>query len=125
MSVFSANVVVKLYRMTGFDLYGQSTYSAAVSVAVNVIKFDDLIAPTPIRDAASASHGRAEEQIAKAATLLFPPNFKISFEDRVDVYGAAMQVIGVWPRYDLFGAMDHVQVSLRRFQIETPQYTGT
>ena len=72
---------------------------------------------TSIRADSSASKGQATE-ITALARILFLPNENIGPRDKVAVSGYELEVESVYPRHDVNGQLDHLQVDLKRWASE-------
>jgi hypothetical protein len=93
------------------DVFGQLNYAPPVSVPCTVIKLDVKAAKTPIRSDASASHGASEETVI-IGKILFPAGTQIDANDKFEILGVAVRVVGVQPRNDIFGDPEHVEVDV-------------
>lgn len=69
---------------------------------------------TSVRTDSSASRASAREKQARAR-LLFPKTSTIATGDRVELQNLKLRVIGVFPRHNLQGELDHYQVDLERW----------
>lgn len=91
------------------DVFGQITYTDPVEVRCCIISLDTKTLKTPIRADASASRG-ASEDLVVVAKILFSPDTGIAQEDRFEIAGVMLRVIGIRPRNDIFGTPDHIEV---------------
>lgn len=98
------------------DIRGERTYILARSVTpCAVVSLDLLIDKTSVRADSSGSRGRAEEEQGDAL-LLFPAYVSIDENDIVEVDGAVLEVISVFPRRSVLGVLDHFEIKARRSQ---------
>jgi hypothetical protein len=112
--MFLPNQSCKLYRRTDKqDVYGNYSYKAPVTVPCTVTLMDLNVKKTSVRADSSASRGRAEEEIG-LARLLFPASTVVNEGDVVSVDGEVLEVIRLFPRRDVLGRPDHLQVDFRR-----------
>lgn len=114
MALFIPRTQAYWTRAGSLDQYGQTVPGTRTPVKVGVVKFIDEVIQTPLRMEMSASHGRLDEDIAKAVVLLFPATCTIVAGDMVEIFGINLAVIGVWPQQDILGRLQHKRVSLTR-----------
>lgn len=113
MARFFGTTKVSVFSEPKTDQYGQAVLPLPRSTKVSVIKFFDQVIQTPLRMEMSASHGRLEEDVAEVIVLV-DPEFSIQQNDIMDLFDTRLQVTNVWPRQDVFGVIDHIQVGLKR-----------
>jgi len=94
------------------DDYGQQLFSAPINSLCNVVKLETTSNATSVRTDASGSGGHAKE-INAASRLLFKPETEIGENDRVEISGVSLKVIGIQIRFGVFQPKpDHLQVDL-------------
>ena len=111
MTLFMTNNTGMLSRRGAQDIYSQFTYAAPVRTACCVVKLADLAKKTSVRTDQSGSRGSAEEDTV-SAMILFPPSVRIRKDDQFEIAGMKLRVIGVQPRFDVFGGYDHDETTL-------------
>lgn len=112
MQIAVCNVPATLYRSAGYNRHSETVYGAGLPVKCAVVHFLPKAVASPIRSEASATHGRVEQD-TNSAQLLFPPTLAIQQDDRVDLFGVSLVVLGVTPVTDTFGNVDHQNVVLQ------------
>jgi hypothetical protein len=117
MTVFVPNVTAQYFRQTGYSAFGEQMFADPVTVKIAIIKFTVLATPTPIRSEASASHGKADEMLAKEGKILVQNTVSPQIDDRLFINGENFRVTGFFPRFDIFGHHDHTEVFLRKTEI--------
>lgn len=65
---------------------------------------------TPVRTDTSASRGNAKELISDAIILLGPRS-KVAIGYVIKVEGYKLRVVGIQPRFDISGRLDHHEVN--------------
>ena len=112
--MFIPNSHCLLYRRgAGKDVYNNYAFAAPISVPCTVVTVDVKVAKTSVRADSSASRGRAEEEIG-LTRILFNPNIGIKDYDIVEVDGQVAEAIRIFPRRNVLGVIDHIQVDFRR-----------
>lgn len=115
--MFQPNTRCELRRRSATtDRRGEYTYSAPVSVPCAVVKLDLATQKTSVRADSSGSRGKAMEEGGNAV-LLFPTYVAIAEADIVEVDGEVIEVIGIFPRRDVLGRLDHKEVHLVESQL--------
>lgn len=109
--MFTPNTTCQWLKKTSRrTLTGKDQYEPARPVPCGIVRLDANVAPTTVRSDSSASRGAATQTVA-AAKLLFPPRFAISNGDVLIVRGVKIEVVGVQPRLDVIGKLDHNEVT--------------
>lgn len=112
--MFLPNSSCELYRRNSTpDVYNAYSFQAGVTVRCSIVTLDVKVAKTSVRADTSASKGRAEEEIG-LTRILFPANTEINEYDIVVVDGQVAEVIRIFPRRNVLGRVDHLQVDFRR-----------
>lgn len=115
MPVFKGVIPIEVRSPAGFDMYGQPTLGIARDTLVKVIKFEDTAEQTSLGSEESASRAKLDEKTTQVEILTYP-NFSLSTNDIVTLFGVTLVVRGVFPRYSLRGEHQHNKVSLVRKQ---------
>jgi hypothetical protein len=115
--MFLPNTRCKLYRRSDTtDRRGEYTYAPFVSVPCSVIDLALKLDKTNVRADSSGSRGKATEEQG-LGRILFPTYVTIKEGDIVEAEDEAMEVIGVYPRRDVLGKLDHKDVTLTKAQL--------
>jgi hypothetical protein len=109
MALFRPNLDCVVRRKASTNVYGEETLSDPVTVRCAVIQLKIITEKSSVRADSSASRGAAREYIGEAK-LLFLPDDAPGTDDRIDVSGFKLHVIGSFPRHSLDGVLDHVEV---------------
>lgn len=97
------------------DVFGKKNFLKPMKVRCAVILYDVKSQKTSVRADTSASRGQAQE-IEGLAKFLFPKTLKIKVEDRVIKDNFVLDVIEVFPRYNVLGVLDHYEVDLKKVE---------
>jgi hypothetical protein len=113
--MFLPNTSCTLHSRTDTqDIYGTYTFlPPKLKVPCGVTQMDLVVKKTSVRADSSASRGRAEEEIG-LARLLFSKTVVIREGDVVEILGQVIEVSRIFPRLDILGQLDHVQVDFRK-----------
>lgn len=107
------SVPASITPLTGdFDASGDRLLGQPFNTFVAVLGLTLSATPTNLGSSTSglsASRGSAWENSA-STRFLFYPNVSINIGDRIDVAGMTLRVASVFPRYDIDGVLDHLQV---------------
>jgi hypothetical protein len=124
MPALGLNTRGYLYKVIGRDQADDPTYAAPVATNIAIVMTKDFVQQTPIRSEASASHGRADEDMGPV-TILMAAIPVPSVGDRVDFTGMSSEVISVTARQDNFGRLNHYEVMVRALYVTgaTSAYT--
>jgi hypothetical protein len=106
-----------LSRKVGNTRRGEPLYGEPVSVRVDVIHLTKGDAKTSVRTDSSASRGNAEEEVA-SAKILFQVSARPVPGDRFVIDGVPLEIVGVEPRRDVFGKLDHYEAVLTLYAID-------
>lgn len=103
------NITCNVTKRLGTDVYGQEQMGTAVVTKCAIVKLLSAKMKTSVRADSSASRGNADEVVADAR-LLFLPQTDVAEGDEVNVAGFRLKVVGIFPRYNMPGKLDHWQV---------------
>ncbi len=104
---------LKYPRSDTQDVYSNYSYGPAVRMACSVTALDLKVSTTSVRADSSASRGRAEEEIG-SARILFPKTAIIREGDIVQVEDEYIECTRIFPRRNVLGRIDHIQVDFRK-----------
>lgn len=106
------NIDVVVTKRGGHDMYGQEMPGREIKSRCSIVKLLSGMERTSVRTDSSASKGSAHESVSDAV-LLFPPDIDIEFGDKVTlaVTNTHLKIIGIFPRHDVVGRLDHLQVT--------------
>jgi len=93
----------------GYDVHGQPLAGARVQTKCAPVRLMSGTEKTSVRADSSASRGNADEVVSDAR-LLFMTSAVINFGDKLEVAGTTLKVAGIFPRHDVNGVLDHLQV---------------
>jgi hypothetical protein len=108
--VFVPNTTGVLSRRQVTDLYAQESYAAPLTVPCAIVTLMTKVKTTPVRADYSATRGNAEETVS-SSRILFPPSVQIEAEDKFTISGIDLRVTEIIERRDVWGAIDHFDVS--------------
>lgn len=112
--MFIPNATCQFYQRTGKrDVFSNHSYYPAVATPCSVVTLDLKVTKTPLREGASGTRGRAEEEVG-LIRLLFLPNCPIAEGDLVQVENQIGEAIRLFPRRNILGKIDHIQVDFRK-----------
>jgi hypothetical protein len=97
---------------SGYDASGERVFGTDFTTNVAVIGLTQGTAPTNLGSSTSglsASRGSAWENSALARFLLYP-DVDINIGDRMAVAGMDLRISARFPRFDIDGNLDHIQV---------------
>lgn len=98
-------------KVMGHDRFGRSGFSDPIPFGLSVIKLDTTVQPTSIRTDKSGSKSFADEPTVSARILsdtLLPHDAVVS----IGLVAERYRVMGVFPRYDMDGRVNHYQIDL-------------
>jgi len=79
-----------------------------------VVHLIGQVAKSSVRTDQSGSRGNAEEKTDQAV-ILFPIGVSIKTDDKFEIAGETLRVVGIEQRFDVIGRLDHYEVTLERF----------
>lgn len=102
-----------IYPLTGgYDASGEKLLGAGVETLVGIVGFTLGIRPTNIGTSSagiSASRGSAWEHAGSFRFLLLP-GVTVGIGDKLVSEGMEMRVVAKFPRFDVTGQLDHIQI---------------
>jgi hypothetical protein len=113
--VLLPNTTGSLSRKLAKDVYAQLSYAAPVTVPCSIVHLTTKAIKTPVRADSSATRGNAEEEVS-VSKILFPTTVTIGYDDKFEIGGVALRVIGVEQRRDVLGNLDHFEVDFGFWQ---------
>ena len=111
MALFKPNLDCLLRERTGTNVYGEETLGQAVKSRCSIIQLKIQSLKSSVRADSSATRGSAREVTAEG-TLLFPTTSPVKLDDQVEVAGYKLRVVSVFPRHNLQGVFDHLEVEV-------------
>lgn len=110
--MFIPNQVCEIYSPSDeMNLYGESVGEVRRIEKCAIVKLTVGGEKTSVRADSSASRGAAREIVADAR-LLMMPNSKVEIGDRVVLLGQSLRVLDIFPRHNITGRLEHLQVDL-------------
>lgn len=100
---------VEVWYKSGDDVYAQPIYTQRASEKMSPVKLDFQMRPTSVRTDAAASKARAQESNANVILLALPTS-KVELNDKLVVFGHAVRVQNMHPRYTVTGQFDHIEL---------------
>lgn len=113
--MFQPNLDCTIQRSGAVDLYGNNALLPAVHSRCSVVKLLQREVNVTVRADSSASRGFAQE-IVVDSVLLFLPSTEIKINDVVTVFGVSVIIVGLFPRHDVRGRLDHLQAEGMRWK---------
>lgn len=105
------NQVCYLIKSAGNDVYGQPKPGVRSKERCSIVKMPTVDVKSSIRADSSASRGTAHE-LQTNGTVLLTSVTKALMHDILEIRGQQMKIIGVQPRWDATGALDHIEVTV-------------
>lgn len=109
--MFTPNLVGNLYRSTGFDSYGRSSFSDFVLCPFASVTLKKTSQKTSVRADSSASRGAADE-IVSNARILVPGYIVIEVGDEFEFQTTRYRIVSKHVRRSVFGRVDHIECDL-------------
>ena len=109
MPVFNMGVKCTVYKRRGNDVYGQPLYAPGVPTKVGVVKMQEKRIHSTVRSDSSGTRGHAEEATADVIVLM-SKKLSLGINDKIEFEFITTRVMGIMPRYDVLGRLDHFQV---------------
>lgn len=109
--IFRPNTPCMIYGKEEFDVYGKPVESQGRKSKCSVVRISSAKKETSIRSDASASRGRADEQVFGSILLMLPKE-EIQIDNKVEVNGFTLKVVSVMPRYNVAGRLEHQEIGL-------------
>ena len=104
-----ATLWITCQTTSGHDAFGQPVLGPTWKEKVAPVKILFGSQHTTVRTDSSASHGNAYEVVADVV-FLAKANSNISMNDTLTIHGNKVSVTGLHPRYQVTGALDHVEI---------------
>ncbi|MCG5512856.1 hypothetical protein [Ectothiorhodospira shaposhnikovii] len=109
--MFTPTAFCKVTRiLPDYDEFGQNRFGVTRTSRCGVVKLSVGQTKTSVRADSSASRGAAREEVADAV-LLFRHQEQISLGDKIEVAGVTLRTTGIVIRHDVYGRIDHLEVS--------------
>lgn len=108
--MFRPNQTCMLQLSNGHDIYGQPRPATRVPERCAIVKLIRSNSKTSVRADSSASRANAEEVQVQSIILLSPAT-RAKINDVMEVAGVHLKIEGCFPRHDVQGRLDHVEVS--------------
>lgn len=112
ISAFTPALSGMLYQRVGFTVDGTPNFGSGSEIRYSPVTLRQNIEPTSIRTDKAASKSRADESTLDARILVsqrsvVEPDNELKLQD-----GLRYRAVGVFPRHDMNGDLDHYQVDL-------------
>lgn len=91
------------------DVYGQPTPSTYVEEGCTIVSMMINNTKSTVRADSSASRGSAMELESKSV-LLLTAETQATVDDVIEIDGYKLRIMGMFPRHDIRGKLDHYQV---------------
>lgn len=116
--MFLPNNRCRVYRRsTTTDRRGEYAYAKPPeNVACSVVSLGLKLEKTSVRADSSGSRGKALEEQG-LAQILFPTYVTVREGDIIEAEGEGLEVIGIYPRRNVLGRLDHYDVTLTKAQL--------
>lgn len=109
MALFRPNLDCLVRSRSGANVYGEETLGEARKARCAIVELHMRVVRSSVRADSSASRGSAREHEGEAR-LLFPTTVELNLDDQVEVAGYQLRVVGIFPRHNLQGVLDHMEV---------------
>ena len=107
------NVLATITPLMGsYDASGERILGTPFTTTVAIVGLTQSTAPTNLGSSTSglsASRGSAWENAASTRFLLYP-DVTINIGDRLTVAGMDLRISSRFPRFDIDGVLDHIQI---------------
>jgi hypothetical protein len=107
--MFKPNQRCRIQLSGGNDVYGQPKPGVFVSEGCSIVKLMIVNQKSSVRADSSASRGNARELQADCV-LLMTVATKAKVDDIIQIAGAKFKISGRFPRHDVNGRLDHVEI---------------
>lgn len=105
---FIPNLNCFLYKRTGFNEFGEPSFSKGVLTRCAIVKLIGADEKTTVRSDVAASKSHAIDDTVEAK-ILFKSNCTIEKGDKVEVLGYTIQITKKHPRLNIYGKLDHYE----------------
>lgn len=106
--MFIPNITGLISSPLPTNVYGESSYGPARVIACAVVHLTKSQQKTSVRTDSTASRGEARENIS-VTKILFPSTETVAINDRLEINGQILRIIGVETRYHVLGNIDHYE----------------
>ena len=110
MAILNANGT--LYRLSGRDIYGRSSYEPGVDIRLSVINLDVGAIKTSVRADSSASRGSSDETVLLRGRIIVGPDLEVERGDKLDFDGEVYVIEAIHRRRSVAGIVDHQELGL-------------
>ena len=100
-----------LYKVDGYTIDGAVNLADPVEVGISPVYLRSGIQQTSIRTDKSGTQSHAEESVSDAR-ILMSPNEDLDYGDIMEVFGLKYRINIIFPRYEMTGDLNHLQVDL-------------
>lgn len=107
--MFKPNQKCRIQLSAGNDVYGQPKPGVLVTEGCSIVRLMIRNEKSSVRADSSASRGNARELQADAVILL-TTSTKAKIDDVIEIGGAKFKISGSFPRHDVNGRLDHIEV---------------
>lgn len=109
--MFRANTFCQLQPRKGFDEYGDPSFGPSNRIKCAVVRLARSSTPSSVRADSSGTRGKAD-QLESDAVILMPPTAEPPMGAKVTILGITLEIVGMQPRLNIMGRLDHYEVSL-------------
>lgn len=109
MKLFKPNLNCYISKNIGTNVYGEEQLNPPIKERCAIVKLKVSIESSSVRADASASKGAAREFHVEAK-ILFPVNTAVVFDDQIIVAEHKLRVVGIFPRHNINGVLDHYEI---------------
>lgn len=109
---FTPNLVGKLRRKTGNNIYGQSVLADEIDCPFAVVNAKRQSEKTSVRADSSASRGMADEITTGLGCILVPKTQEIDIGDEFAFDGDTYTITSKHVRRSVFGMIDHFECDI-------------
>lgn len=111
MPLFKPNQDCLLRRRVERNVYAEEVLGPPIKTRCTIVSLDVRIESSSLRADTSATKGNAREMIAEGKVLL-PPDALARVNDQLEVDGFKLRIVGLLPRRDIAGNLDHLQATV-------------
>lgn len=99
----------KLWKRAGSNRYAEPVFAAMPDELCAPVRLSFSQTHTTVRTDSAASKGHAMEQVA-TVVILVKPGTQAGIDDKLEILGQPLRVIGWHPRFTVRGVLDHVEL---------------
>jgi len=107
--MFIPNTTCLLIKEGQKDRYGVRAEGSSSIARMAIVKLELGMKKTTVRADSSASRGTSDEEVS-SAVFLFEKTSSVAVGDFIEIYNHKLKVVSCFPRYDVVGKFDHIQV---------------